>query len=593
MNRQEKVSVHELFAAWAAKTPDAPAVVFAGVELTYAELDARANRLANRLAEGGVGPQTPVGVLLDRSPELVIALLAVLKAGGHYLALEPGEPAERAGLLLRDAGAKIVLTQRNLAAAVEQTATTLLLDAEQFTGFPDTAPRVDVGGDNTAYIAYTSGSTGTPKGVAVPHRAVPRLARPNHFLELGPGDTMLQLAPVAFDASTLELWAPLLSGARLAIFPPGDADPARIRQVVEDERVTALWLTAGLFHLVAETGDGRLPASLRYLLAGGDVLSVERVNRVLERSPGLTVVNGYGPTENTTFTCCQVLTEPVTSRSVPIGVPISGTEVHLLDDELRPVPDGTGGELYAGGEGVAHGYVGHPARTAERFLPDPFSGRPGARMYRTGDFARRSESGELEFLGRADTQVKIRGFRVEPGEAEAALRRHRHVTDCAVVAQDRPGLGRVLAGFVVGDRPITIPELRRELAASLPSYLVPATLVQLDSLPLTASGKVDRPALANARSKERPDCDADYRAPRTGTEQWLAQVWADLMELDRVGIDDDFFELGGHSLLATRITGEISATHDVLVTARAFYEHSTVAELAALIDEPRGDRRSR
>jgi amino acid adenylation domain-containing protein len=457
----------------------------------------------------------------------------------------------------------------------------LVDDPAQCEDGPTAPPPDDTGPDNAAYLAYTSGSTGRPKGVLVPHRAVLRLVR-GDFLALGPGDAMLQLAPVAFDASTLELWGPLLNGARLAVHPPGEVTPQSVTDAVQQERVTALWLTAGLFHRVA---DGPLEplSSLRVLFAGGDVLSVRHVNRLLDALPGLRLVNGYGPTENTTFTCTHEMTSPVTEETVPIGRPVRGTEVHLLDDRLRPVPDGEPGELYAGGTGVADGYLGQPAGTAERFLPDPYGSRPGGRLYRTGDMARRLPGGALEFLGRVDDQVKIRGFRVEPGEVEAALRQVAEVTDCAVVARQEPRGGRKLVAYATAERPLHVPAVRRGLAAVLPAHAVPAAIVQLDALPLTANGKLDRRALAGMRLRERPECDAEFRPPTGRTERWLAQLWSDLLEIDRVGVDDDFFELGGHSLMAASITGEIAETHGVLVTAREFYENPTIAELAELI----------
>lgn len=583
-----RATVHGRFTAQARATPRAPALSCAGTVLTYAQLDAAADALAARLRGLGAGPARPVGVRLERSPELVVALLAVLKTGGFHVALDPSEPAVRAASLLRDSGAGLLVTQPEAPAELLAEVKPVYVDYLDATDPPvDTAALTALppGGDrDPAYLAYTSGTSGEAKGVLVPHGAVLRLVQDSDVLPVGPGDVVLHLAPVAFDASTLELWAPLLNGARLAVFPPGAVTPERLAEVVESEGVTALWLTAGLFHLVAERPDPRL-AGVRRLLAGGSVLSPRHVDAMLAAFPGMTLVNGYGPTENTTFTCCHAMTKPVSPGPVPIGRPIPGTEVHLLDEQLRPVADGTVGELYAGGTGVAHGYLGRPAATAERFVPDPFSETLGTRLYRTGDLALRRPDGVLEFHGRVDEQVKIRGFRVEPGEVEAALRGLPGVGDSAVVARSRATGERNLVAYLTGDQPLHLPGVRRALAARLPAHLVPGSFVQLDALPLGATGKVDRRALAAREERARAETDTPLRLPEGELELWLAQLWCDLLELDQVGVDDDFFDLGGHSLIAAAITGEVSRVQGVFVTARSFYENPTIAELASLITE--------
>ncbi|MFJ8774492.1 amino acid adenylation domain-containing protein [Streptomyces microflavus] len=583
-----RATVHGRFTAQARATPRAPALSCAGTVLTYAQLDAAADALAARLRSLGAGPARPVGVRLERSPELVVALLAVLKTGGFHVALDPSEPAVRAASLLRDSGAGLLVTQPEAPAELLAKVKPVYVDSPDATAPPvDTAALTALppGGDrDPAYLAYTSGTTGKAKGVLVPHGAVLRLVQDSDVLPVGPGDVVLHLAPAAFDASTLELWAPLLNGARLAVFPPGEVTPERLAEVVESEGVTALWLTAGLFHLVAERPDPRL-ATVRRLLAGGDVLSPRHVDAMLAAFPGMTLVNGYGPTENTTFTCCHAMTEPVSPGPVPIGRPIPGTEVHLLDERLRPVADGTVGELYAGGTGVAHGYLGRPAATAEWFVPDPFSNTPGTRLYRTGDLALRRPDGVLEFHGRVDEQIKVRGFRVEPGEVEAALRALPGVGDTAVVARSRATGERNLVAYLTGDQPLHLPGVRRALAERLPAQLVPGSFVQLDALPLGATGKVDRRALAAREERARAETDTPLRLPEGELELWLAQLWCDLLELDQVGVDDDFFDLGGHSLIAAAITGEVSRGQGVFVTARSFYENPTIAELASLITE--------
>ncbi|GEB48472.1 non-ribosomal peptide synthetase [Streptomyces cacaoi] len=579
--------VHALFARQAAATPHAPAVGTRDDHLTYARLDAAAGRLAHHLRGLGVRPGDAVAVTMERGTALITALLAVLRCGGRYVAVDPDEPAERAAGMLDTARARLVLTGPGGAGRFPgRDVAELDPTGAEYAALPVAAPH-PTDPEAPAYTAFTSGSTGVPKGVTVPHRAVVRLAcagtGADGFLPLGPDDTVLQLAPVAFDASTLEIWAPLLNGARLVPYPEPRPEPDAVVAFAAEQGVTAMWLTAGLFHQVAERDPARL-AGLRHLLAGGDVLSPVHVGRVLAALPGLRLVNGYGPTENTTFTCCHVMTEPPGGATVPIGTAVPGTRTHLLDAALEPVPDGEPGELYTGGLGLAHGYAGDPALTAQRFVPDPFSSEPGARLYRTGDLARALPGGALEFLGRSDAQVKLRGFRVEPGEVEAVLRRRDEIGDCAVVVQGE-GAAKQLAAFVVAEERVRVPRLRRRLAEQLPGYLVPATFQQLDALPLTETGKVDRSTLAKQRSRRRPECDAEFRPPEGGLERDLARVWADTLQYEEVGVDDDFFELGGHSLMATQITGEIAETYDVLVTARAFYERPTVAELAAYIAE--------
>ncbi|EHR62339.1 non-ribosomal peptide synthetase [Saccharomonospora cyanea] len=560
------------FARQVAARPDTVAVSADGTELTYAELDVRSDRLAGYLHGLGVSAEDAVGVALPRSADLVVALLAVLKAGAAYLALDPQQPEERRTLVLKDADVDVVITPELLAGVPEH---------------GHAPPEPPASGERTAYIAYTSGSTGIPKGVCVPQRAVLRLVFDQDFLDIRPDDVFLQLAPVAFDASTLELWGPLLNGARLVVTPPGDVSPRDLAALVRDSGVTVLWLTAGLFHTVVEAGADAL-RGLRCLLAGGDVLSAAHVDRALRALPDTRLVNGYGPTENTTFTACHVIAEPVGDASVPIGLPVNGTTVHLLDDTLRPVPDGQVGELYAGGLGVATGYRNDPALTARKFLPDPFSDLPGARLYRTGDLARRRPDGVLEFHGRVDDQVKIRGFRVEIGEIEAALRRHPEVRDVAVVAQQPDG-DRVLAAFYVSELTMTGAELREHLAPIVPRYMMPSVFCHVDALPLTPNGKVDRERLSATTLPDRPDLSTDYRAPSTEDETWLAELWADLMQVREVGVDDDFFELGGHSLMATRITVEIAERYGRTIPAVAFYENPTIAELARLLAEGSDD----
>ena len=549
-----EATIHGLFEEQAARRPDAVAVVFGEEALTYGELDLRAGRLARRLRERGVGPETPVGLSAERSADLIVAILGILKAGGAYVPLDPGDP-------------------RGLAEDVP-----VILGPEDLSAEGVGMAGVAVSPDSLAYVMYTSGSTGRPKGVAVTHRNVVRLVRETDYARFGPEEVFLQLAPVSFDASTLEIWGPLLNGGRLVVAPPGAPSFADLADRIPRHGVTTLWLTAGLFHGMVEARlDGLAP--VRQLLAGGDILSPAHVRQALSGLPGTVLINGYGPTEGTTFTCCHRIGEA--GATIPIGKPIANTRVYVLDRGLRPVPVGVAGELYAAGDGVARGYAGRPELTAERFLPNPLES-PGERMYRTGDLARWRPDGTLEFLGRADQQVKIRGFRVEPGEVEAALRKHPAVRDAVVVAIPEPaGAGRRLVGYVVAEAdPAALQTFLRE---RLPEPLVPTAFVRLPELPLTPNGKVDRRALPEPEAPAREG----FVAPSTPAEELVAGIWADLLGVSRVSAEADFFEMGGHSLLAAQAVARLGSALGVDLPVRAIFESPTVAGLAEAAEAAR------
>jgi amino acid adenylation domain-containing protein len=583
-------SIHALFEARAEHAPEAVAAVFEDRSLGYRELNERANRLAHHLAGLGVGPEVRVGICLERSLEMVVAVLAVLKAGGAYVPLDPGYPAQRLAWMLDDAGVAVLLTRERLRAAVPAAAgvRVVSLDAERGEIAARSAenPAGRTGPRALAYVVYTSGSTGTPKGVGVEHRSVVRLVRGADYADFGPDDVVLQAAPVSFDASTLELWGALLNGARLVLMPGSTPSLEELGHTLRRHRVTTLWLTAGLFQAMVEERLEEL-GGVRQLLTGGDVVPVEQVATLLRRFPGCRLINGYGPTENTTFTCCYTVPAGWAGGSLPIGSPISGTHAYVLDGALRLVPRGVPGELYAGGTGVARGYLGRPAATAERFVPDPFAAEPGARMYRTGDRVRCRADGVLEFMGRLDGQVKVRGFRVEPGEIEAALLKHPGIERAVVAAHAGGAAGARLAAYVVarGGAHPEAAELRRYLRERLPDYMVPAAFVPLRSLPLTPNGKVDRGALP-AAGAGGGDGEA-YVAPRTPTERALAALWAEALGVERVGADDEFFALGGHSLLAIRMLPRIRGELGCELGLRAFLDARTLAEVAAAVDAER------
>jgi amino acid adenylation domain-containing protein len=615
-------TVHELFAEQAARRPDAVALVMGGECLTRGELDRRAGRLARRLRELGVGPEEPVGVYLERSPALVVALLGALASGAAYLPLDAAYPRERVALLLARTGSRVVITREGLRgdlpapppAAGAGGTYVLCLDAEAngLEGGSESGPtdglaegraeprRFAGDADSLAYVMFTSGSTGEPKGVAVPHRAVARLVRDTDYASFGPRECFLQLAPAAFDASTFEIWGALLNGGRLAIFRPGPVAPAELEQTLREEGVTTLWLTAGLFHLVVDAAPGAL-GGVRQLLAGGDVLSPPHVRRALAGlAPGGVLVNGYGPTESTTFACCHRMLRPEDAGApVAIGRPIANTSIQVAGRDGEPVPPGVPGELRIGGDGLARGYLGRPDLTAERFVPDPFAVAPGARLYRTGDLVRRGRDGVLHFLGRIDDQVKIRGFRVELGEIEAALRRLPGVAQAAAVARDggpaaaaaapaaaAASAERRVAAYVVRDpgARCTAAELRQDLARGLPDYMIPAEIVFLESLPLTPHGKVDRRALP-APGGAQSAAGGAAQPPRSELERLIATLWQDLLQRTGFGIEDDFFELGGHSLLIAQVQGRLQEALGRDVPVVDLFRFPTIRSLAARLEE--------
>ncbi|WP_194915726.1 non-ribosomal peptide synthetase, partial [Catenulispora rubra] len=578
----ESLTLPGLFAAQVVRAPDAVAVVSGGVELSYAELDARADAVARRLVELGVGAECGVAVLMERSVELVVGLLAVVKAGGFYVPLDARYPLAHRRTIVGETGALVVLADAGLRGqAAELGLAVLTVDAataEPVDGPVDvtTAGPVEVpcSPSQLAYVMYTSGSTGRAKGVAVTHADVVALALDRRFAGVGLERVLLH-SPYSFDASTLELWVPLLTGRRVVVMPAGDVTAVSLAEVVCSFGVTALWLTAGLFALVVEEDPGCL-AGVCEVWAGGEVLSSVAVARVRAACPDIVVVNGYGPTEATTFVATHTVVDG--EGVLPIGRPLDNMRVYVLDAALSPVPVGVVGELYVAGAGLARGYVGRPGLSAERFVADPY-GPAGGRLYRTGDLARWNADGELVYAGRVDEQVKIRGFRIEPGEVQAVLAAHPAVAQVAVVArEDVPGGIRLVAYAVPAgsDTPSEeLVSLLREFAGErLPAYMVPSAVVLLDALPVTVNGKLDRKALPV------PEYVVGVgRAPATVREEILCEAFAEVLGLSAVGVDDDFFALGGHSLLAVLLVANLRA-RGLSVSVKALFQTPTVAGLA-------------
>jgi amino acid adenylation domain-containing protein/non-ribosomal peptide synthase protein (TIGR01720 family) len=585
--------IHEVFEAQAARAPDCLAIVEEGIRLTYGELNTQANRVAHFLLEQGVGPEEVVGLCIERSADTIVGMLGILKAGAAYLPVDPAFPEERILHMLDDAEVRVVLSHGDVLQALPSLGerTVLPLDPSLREVFlaacPDhNLPRERTGANagSLAYVIYTSGSTGEPKGVMVEHRNVLRLAVGNHFAPLTADDCVAHCANPAFDAATWEVWGALLAGARLHVVAPATVlDGTALDAELVASGVTALWLTVGLFNEISSMLVRSL-GGLTWLLVGGDALDPQTIARVFrgDHRPRH-IVNGYGPTETTTFAVTHDIPSDLDpSRSVPIGKPIGNTRVHLLDAHGREVPLGVAGELYIGGDGVARGYLNHPELTAERFIPDPFRPGGGGRLYRTGDIGRWLNDGTLEFLGRNDAQVKIRGFRIELGEIEARLRAHGKVRGVAVIARRDGGHARLVAYVVphngtFENETLMGKDLRAFLKDVLPDYMLPAAYVRLEELPLTTNGKLDRVALPAPGFQDQQA----YVAPAGEVETQLAAIWAQLLRLDQVGAQDNFFEIGGDSILAIQVVSRARQA-GVHITTRQLFEAQTVAELATL-----------
>jgi amino acid adenylation domain-containing protein len=586
--------VHEPIEAQAARTPEAIAVICERERVTYAELNARANRLAHHLRSLGVRPDGRVAICVERSLEMVVGLLAILKAGGAYVPLDPGYPAERLAFMLKDSAPIAVLTHGAARAALDEGLAGLPFRPPVLAVEEDAAwiqkPAADPGpaevgltSRHLAYVIYTSGSTGQPKGAMNEHRGVVnRLVWGQGAYGLTADDRVLQKTPFSFDVSAWEFFWPLLAGARLVMARPGGhRNPAYLLDIIRDEAVTTLHFVPSMMRAFLEVVEASNCASIRRVFTSGEALSAGLVRLFHQRLPGVELHNLYGPTETAIEVTAWTSSAGDLTANVPIGCPIANTRIYILDDDREPVPIGASGEIHIGGVQVCRGYLNRPELTAERFIASPFV--EGERLYRTGDLGRYRPDGTIEYLGRNDFQVKIRGFRIELGEIEARLAEHPGVREAVVLArEDAPGDKRLVAYTIA--RPdaaaAETEELRAYLAASLPEYMVPAAYVRLDVLPLNANGKLDRNALP------APGTSAfsalSYEPPQGETEERLARIWAALLQVERVGRHDNFFDLGGHSLLAVRMLSRVRQVLGADVPLAELFARPVLADFAAV-----------
>jgi amino acid adenylation domain-containing protein len=567
------MTVHETIDAWADATPDAVAVADPAGDLTYSQLVARAGELAAALRAVGVGPEGRVGVVCERGASFVVMALAALKAGGAYVPLDPSYPAEVLGRLTRAARLDALVAPDGRVAFDLPDDTPVLPPDGHVGDWPQAGTR----SGSLMYLIFTSGSTGEPKSVAVTHADVLALARDDARLAVTAGDRVAHLAPVAFDASVFEIWVTLVSGATVSTVPPGPLSVAALGEYLRTTCPDWLFLTTGLFHAMVDHDLNGL-SHARRILTGGDILSPQHVWRAASRTQ---VYAAYGPTETTVFASLHAIDAAAQENTVPLGTPLAGSGMAVLGSDLRPLPDGSIGEIHITGAGVARGYDGSPSRTALRFVPD--RGTHGGRMYRTGDLGSQRPGGEFVFHGRADRQVKVRGFRVELGEIETVLNQHPHVAAGAALAVPAPG-GKRLVGYVapVPGQTLSPADVRAWLADRLPAHLVPGTVSVLKEMPLDRNAKFDRGALPDPWvSRESFDVQ-DFVVPKTHAQARIAEVFADVLGVDRVGADDDFFVLGGDSLRSVDLLATL-AESGIHLSPREFFRGPTVAEIARLV----------
>jgi amino acid adenylation domain-containing protein len=577
--------IHELFEEQVERTPNAVAVVFEGQQLTYAELNSRANQLAHYLQSLELKLEDKIGVCIERSPLMVIAILAILKAGGAYVPLDIAYPSERLAFMLENVQCPIILTQNHLSDRLPVNNSQRLIDIdskwESITQYSPENIASKVTPNNLAYIIYTSGSTGTPKGTEVVHRNIIGFIFGVDYVQLDAHQIWLQHSSISWDALTLELWTPLLFGGRCVLYPGNVITPENLSKIIKEEGVNILWLTCALFNLMIDT----MPESLlgvKQLITGGETLSVAHIRRGLALLPKTQIINGYGPSECTVFTCCYPISKQLDENlaSIPIGKPIGDRKVYLLDRNLQPVPVGVSGEIHVGGASVARGYLNQLALTCEKFISNPFLA--GDTLYKTGDLARYLPDGNIEYIGRIDNQVKIRGFRIELGEIESVLSQNQAVqSSCVIVREDNPGEKQLVAYIVpkLGVK-LTSGDLRQFLSHKLPGYMVPGAFVLLEFFPLTANGKIDRRAL---KAPSNPSDSDRFIEARNQLELNLVQIWSKVLKIDKVSVQDNFFDLGGHSLLAPYLITQIKEQLGKEIAVTTLFQNPTIEQLATII----------
>ena len=585
-------SIHKLFEQQANRAPDQLAVVFEGEQISYQEVNRRANQLGNYLRELGVGPEVMVGIMMDRGIEMIVSMLAILKAGGAYVPIDEQYPMERIAFQIEDAAIGIVVTKKEYAGKVPALMVQVVEVDEQCDEISNRGEHnleVEAAADNLAYVIYTSGSTGNPKGVEIQHRSVIRLVKGAEYVKLDEQETLLQASTLSFDAATFEIWGALLNGAKLVVLQSRLATGHELSTIIAEQAVSTLWLTSSLYNAIADERVEYLQG-LKQLLVGGEALSVKHIREGVRRLKGLSMINGYGPTEGTTFTCCHQIGEADVEEGrqrVAIGTGITNTFVYVLDKRMEIAPIGVAGELYIGGDGLARGYLNRPELTAEKFIPNPFCKEAGHRLYRTGDICRWNADGKIDYIARSDFQVKVRGYRIELGEIEATLEKEARVRQ-AVVVLKQDAADKRLIGYVVmqeGER-VTSSELRSYLKERLPDYMIPGVISVIEEIPITSSGKADRRALC-AMPRAQAEIAERFVSPRNEIEKILAGVWEEALRVQSVGVFDNFFELGGDSIRSIQVISR-AREQGLTLTIQDLFQFQTIDELAGKVKKAEG-----
>ena len=581
-------SISRYFEEQAERTPGSPALVFNDQVFTYGHLNDKANQLAHFLQEKGVDRESVVGILMDRCPDYIVAIIAILKAGGAYMPLDTSLPMSRIALKITDSACMLILAHTGLSDLLPADATPVFFtDAIQSeiqkhdTGNPVCINLLH----DLAYIMYTSGSTGKPNGVGIPHAGVIRLVRDTNFVELYPGQTFLQLAPLGFDAATFEIWAPLLNGGTCVLYAGRFPEIQQLEKIISEHQISTLFLTTALFNLIIdEKPEIFLP--VKFLLFGGEATSVKHVKKAKVHLPDTLLINVYGPTENTTFTTFYPVPELLQADSsvIPIGKAISGTCVYILDENLNQVQDGDEGELFTGGKGLARSYINNQQLTGEKFITNPFSLIPGEKLYKTGDICRYTPDGNIEFLRRVDHQVKIRGFRIETGEIESVLSMHPCVSQVIIMARKSSGSEKTLVAYIVKNQKAEInqQDLRSYLAGKLPDYMIPGFFIFLQKMPLTDNGKIDRALLPPPESKSHTML-VEEATGADMVQEAIAGIWKKALNLADIGLNDNFFEFGGHSLIAIKIMFQVNEMFSTSFPVSSVFEYPTIAKLSARV----------